>query len=120
MIKFKSLNQSKQFLKILKKKRLNTKHFTIYFEKNISNEKNKNKILNISFVVKKNIRNAVKRNRIKRKLRNAVRKIFERNSQIDLNYTYVIFGKNDVYKDKFQMVFNGVNDIFKRIKRTGM
>ena len=35
MIKFKSLNRSKDFLKILKKKRLNTKYFTIYFDKNL-------------------------------------------------------------------------------------
>ena len=47
MIKFKSLNQSKQFLKILKKKKLNSKHFTIYFDKNLKNyEKNLNKYYN--------------------------------------------------------------------------
>ena len=34
MIKFKSLNQSSQFLKILKKKKFHTKYFTIYFDKN--------------------------------------------------------------------------------------
>ena len=39
MIKFKSLNQNKQFLRILKKKRLNTKYFTMYFEKNLNYEK---------------------------------------------------------------------------------
>ena len=50
MIKFKSLNQSKDFIKILKKKRLNTRYFTIYFEKNL---KKLNKYLNISFVMKK-------------------------------------------------------------------
>ena len=33
MIKFKSLKQSKEFLKILKKKKLDTKYFTIYFDK---------------------------------------------------------------------------------------
>jgi len=39
MIKFKSLNRSKDFLKILKKKRINTKYFTIYFDKNSRNFK---------------------------------------------------------------------------------
>ena len=54
MIKFKSLNQSSQFLDILKKKRLHTKYFTIYFDKNSNNFKNNiNKYLNISFVMKK-------------------------------------------------------------------
>ena len=61
MIKFKSLNTSKQFLEILKKKKLNTKYFTIYFDKNL---KNINKYLNISFVIKKKIGNAVQRNKI--------------------------------------------------------
>ncbi len=50
MIKFRSLKRSKDFIKILKKKRLNTKYFTIFFDKNLTNF---NKYLNISFVMKK-------------------------------------------------------------------
>jgi len=114
MIKFKSLNRSKDFLKILKKKKLNTKYYTIYFDKN---SKNLNKYLNISFVMKKKIGNAVTRNKIKRKLKYAVQKIVKENKLIDLNYTYVIFGKNNVYKDKFENVLNEVNETFKKIKR---
>ena len=117
MIKFKSLNQSRQFLRILKKKRLNTKYFTIYFEKNLSGvKKNDNKSLNISFVMKKNIGNAVTRNKIKRKLKHAVQKIIKEKRLIDLNYTYVIFGKNNVYKGQFPLIFNEVNNVFKKIK----
>ena len=114
MIKFKSLNRSKDFLKILKKKKLNTKYYTIYFDKN---SKNINKYLNISFVMKKKIGNAVKRNKIKRKLKYAVQQIARENKLIDLNYTYVIFGKNNVYKDKFENVLNEVNETFKKIKQ---
>ena len=118
MIKFQSLNQSKQFLRILKKKRLNTKYFTIYFEKNSSSvKKNDKKILNVSFVMKKNIGNAVIRNKIKRKLKSAVQKVLKEKQSVDLNYTYVIFGRNNVYKDKFQLIFDEVNDMFKRIKQ---
>jgi len=118
MIKFQSLNQSKQFLGILKKKSLNTKYFTIYFEKNLSSvKKNDKKILNISFVMKKNIGNAVIRNKIKRKLKSAVQKVLKEKQPVDLNYTYVIFGRNSVYKDKFQLIFDEVNDMFKRIKQ---
>ena len=119
MIKFKSLNQSKDFLRILKKKRLNTKYFTIYFDKNLRDlKKDFNKYLNISFVMKKNIGNAVTRNKIKRKLRYAVQKILKEKQLIDLNYTYVIFGKNNVYKDKFANVLGEVNETFKKIKQT--
>ena len=117
MIKFKSLNQSKDFIKILKKRRINTKYFTIYFDKNFKN--GFNKYLNISFVMKKNVGNAVTRNKIKRKLKYAVQKISREKKLIDLNYTYVIFGKNNVYKDKFALVLSEVNEAFKKIKQIG-
>ena len=115
MIKFKSLNRSKDFVKILKKKKLNNKYFTIYFDKKLANY---NKYLNISFVIKKNVGNAVTRNKIKRKLKYAVQKISREKQLIDLNYTYVIFGKNNVYKDKFALVLDEINETFKRIKQT--
>ena len=115
MIKFKSLNKSKQFLGILKKKKLNTKYFTIYFDKNLQNI---DKYLNISFVMKKKIENAVIRNKIKRKLKSAVQKILLKNRLIDRDYTYVIFGKNNVYKEKFSLVLNEMNMVFKKIKQT--
>ena len=114
MIKFKSLNRSKQFLKILQKKRINTKYFMIYFEKN-SSEENSN--LNISFVIKKNIGNAVRRNKIRRKLRGAVQKIIKEKRAIDLSYTYVIFGRNNVYSDKFPLIVNEFDNVFKKIKQ---
>ena len=118
MIKFRSLNQNKEFLKVLKKKRINTKYFTVFFDKNSKNFKNGfNKYLNISFVMKKNIGNAVTRNKIKRKLKYAVQKISKEKRTIDLNYTYVIFGKNNVYKDKFALVLNEVNKMFKKINK---
>ena len=115
MIKFRSLNQNKEFLKLLKKKRISTKYFTVYFDKNFKN--GFNKYLNISFVMKKNIGNAVTRNKIKRKLKYAVQKISREKRIIDLNYTYVIFGKNNVYKDKFSLVLNEVNEMFKKISK---
>ena len=115
MIKFKSLNKSHDFLNILRKNKLNTKYFTIYFGKNSKNSLNQ--YLNISFVMKKKIGNAVIRNRIKRKLKSAVQRILEEKRLIDLNYTYVIFGKNNVYNDKFSKVYNEVNETFKKIKQ---
>ena len=112
MIRFKSLNSNKDFVNILKKKKLNTEYFTIYFDKNSSNL---NKYLNISFVMRKKVGNSVIRNKIKRKLKYAVQKISKEEKLIDLNYTYVIFGKNNVYKDNFLNVLNKVNDTFKKI-----
>ena len=114
MIKFKSLNHSNDFIKILRKKKLNTKYFTIYFDKNL---KNFNKYLNISFVMKKKAGNAVIRNKIKRKLKYAIQKLSLEKQLIDLNCTYVIFGKNNIYKDKFTNIFREVNDTFRKIKK---
>tara|TARA_Y100001970_G_scaffold278601_1_gene384533 strand:+ start:58 stop:417 length:360 start_codon:yes stop_codon:yes gene_type:complete len=116
MIKFKSLNKSNQFLNILKKSKMDNKYFTLFFDKN-STHKKSNKILNISFVMKKKIGNAVIRNKIKRKLKYAVQKILNENKQIDMNCTYVIFGKNNVYKDKFNLVLNEMINTFLKIKK---
>ena len=67
--------------------------------------------------MKKNIGNAVIRNKVKRKLKATIQKIIKEKHSLDLNYTYVIFGRNNVYKDKFRLVFDEVNDMFKRIKQ---
>ena len=34
---------------------------------------------------------------------------------IDLNYAYVIFGKNNVYKDNFKFILEETNKTFKKI-----
>ena len=65
--------------------------------------------------MKKKVGNAVIRNKIKRKLKYAVQKILKEKNLIDLNYTYVIFGKNNVYKDKFTLILSEVNSAFKKI-----
>ena len=71
-----ALSNNKEFQKLIKKKRISNNYITIYFGK-LDNKDNKK--LNISFSVKKKIGNAVKRNKIKRMLKNimndAVKKI---------------------------------------------
>jgi len=57
------------------------------------------------------------RNKIKRKLKTAVRKVLSQRNIIDLDYTYVIFGKNNVYKDKFTFVLNEIDNVFRKIKK---
>ena len=117
MIKFKSLNKSSKFQSILKKKKINNKYFNIYFDKNFYNSGKNKKVLNISFVMKKKLGNAVKRNKIKRKLKAAVQKILREKETVDLNRTYVIFGRNNVYKDKFHLICSEINDVFKKINQ---
>ena len=117
MIKYKSLNTSQEFIRILKKKKLNTKYFTVYFDKNSNNLEKKRKFLNISFVMKKKIGNAVIRNKIKRKLKAAVQKVFLEKHNINLNYTYIVFGKNNVYKDKFSLIYNEIDKTFEKVNQ---
>ena len=113
-IKLLSLSKNQDFKSLLTGKKISNKFVNIFF-KNLSNKSNN--YLNISFVTQKKLGNAVKRNKIKRRLKYAVQKISEENELIDLNYTYVIFGKNNVYKDKFTYVLNETNATFKKIKQ---
>ena len=46
-----------------------------------------------------------------------MQKIAKESKYIDTNYTYVIFGKNNVYKDKFENVLNEVSATFQKIKQ---
>ena len=90
----------------------------INFNKNSENlKKSINKYLNISFVMKKNIGNAVIRNKVKRKLKSAIQRVVKEKQLLNLNYTYVIFGKNKIYKDKFALVLDEINETFKKIKQ---
>ena len=114
MIKFKSLNQNKEFLRILKNKRMSNKYFTIYFSRNAGDS---NKYLNISFVTKKKIGNAVKRNKIKRKLRSAVQKNLNKSILQKKNYAYLMIARSQAYREKFSIISEQVNKTFEKIKR---
>ena len=114
MIKFKSLNQSKDFLKILKKKKINTKYFTIYFDKDFKSKINN--FLNMSFVMKKKIGNAVKRNKIRRKLKAIVQILLKKRGAISNDYTYIVFGKSNAYMQKQSTLMPLMEKTFNKIK----
>ena len=65
--------------------------------------------------MKKKIGNAVKRNRIKRKLRSIVQKMLKVSDIIDLNYTYVILGKEKAYQENLNSLFEKMKKSFKRM-----
>ena len=64
MVRLESLKKSNQFRKALKEKKIHTDYFSIFAAKNFSKPKNSTNLL-ISFIMKKKIGNAVKRNKIK-------------------------------------------------------
>ena len=55
--------------------------------------------------MKKKIGNAVKRNRIKRKLKAIVHKLLKKRGAISKDYTYIVFGKSRAYIDKTKYSF---------------
>ena len=100
MVKLESLKKSYQFKAGLKEKKVHTDYFSIFAAKNFIEAKNKNNLI-ISFVMKKKIGNAVKRNKIRRKLKAIVLKLLKKRGAINKDYTYIVFGKSKAYGEKF-------------------
>tara|TARA_B100000315_G_scaffold11742_1_gene11303 strand:- start:827 stop:1198 length:372 start_codon:yes stop_codon:yes gene_type:complete len=115
MIKLKNLESNFQFKKLLTQKKIITDYFSIYFGKNLSRENN-NK-LNISFVMKKKIGSSVIRNKIKRRLRSAIQKRLKDKKFIDINYSYIIFGKSKTFTEKYSIISDALDKTFSKINQ---
>ena len=115
MIKLKNLESNFQFKKLLTQKKIITDYFSIYFGKNLSRENN-NK-LNISFVMKKKIGSSVIRNKIKRRLRSAIQKRLKNKKFIDINYSYIIFGKSKTFTEKYSIISDELDKTFFKINK---
>ena len=107
-----ALSKNEEFRTLLKSKKTSNKYVTIFFG-NLTN-KNKNS-LNISFVAKKKIGNAVKRNKIKRRLRNIMNDAYKKIS-INLNYSYLVIAKSTMLHSEFKKIKETLFLEFERIK----
>ena len=108
-----ALSKNEEFKTLLKKKKISNKYVTIFF--GTLNKKNDKK-LNISFVTKKKIGNAVKRNKIRRKLKAIVQKLLKKRGAISKDYTYIVFGKSNAYLQKQSTLMPLVEKSFNTIK----
>jgi ribonuclease P protein component len=115
MVKLESLKKSNQFIKTLKEKRVHSKFFSIFAAKNFYKPKYKTNLI-ISFVMKKKIGNAVKRNKIRRKLKAIVQKLLKKRGAISKDYTYIVFGKSNTYLQKQSVLMSLMEKSFKTIK----
>ena len=115
MVKLESLKKSSQFKRVIKEKKVHSKHFSIFAAKNFYKPKYKTSLL-ISFVMKKKVGNAVKRNKIRRKLKAIVHKLLKKRGAINRNYTYIVFGKPDAYTEKQSILIPSMIKCFKKIK----
>ena len=107
-----ALSKNEEFRTLLKKKKLSNKYVTIFFG-NLENKSNKN--LNISFVTKKKIGNAVKRNKIKRRLRNIMNDAIKKIS-IKLQYSYLVIAKPTMLSNEFNNIKETLLQEFERIE----
>ena len=107
-----ALSKNEDFKTLLKKKKASNKYVTIFFG---SLEKKNKDFLNISFVTKKKIGNAVKRNKIKRRLRNimndAVKKI-----SIKFKYSYLVIAKSTMLNNDFKNIKETLFQELKKIR----
>ena len=107
-----ALSNNEEFKQLLKKKKINSKFVSIFYG---YLDKKNNKSLNISFVTKKKLGNAVRRNKIKRRLRNimndAVKKIL-----IKLDYSYLVIAKPTMLNSEFKDIKETLFQEFKKIR----
>ena len=107
-----ALSKNEKFRTLIKRKKSSNKYVTIFFG-HLSN-KNKNK-LNISFVTKKKIGNAVKRNKIKRRLKNIMNDAYKEIS-INLKYSYLVIAKSTMLNNEFKKIKETLFQEFEKIK----
>ena len=116
MVKLESLKKSNQFKKALKEKNVHSEYFSVFAAKNFFKPKQKSNLI-ISFVMKKKIGNAVKRNKIRRKLKAIVQKISKKKSAINKDYTYIVFGKSNAYTQKHDVLLPSMEKGFSKLKK---
>ena len=106
-----ALSKNEDFKNLLQKKKVSNKYVTIFY--GILDNKDTEKI-NISFVTKKKLGNAVKRNKIKRRLKNIINEAIK-NMTIKCNYSYLVIAKptmlNNEYKNIKETLFQSLKEI---------
>ena len=108
-----ALSKNEEFKSLLKKKKISNKYLTIFFG---HLEQKDNKKLNISFVTKKKqIRKAVKRNKVKRRLRNIMNDLVKKMS-LNNNLSYLVIAKTTMLNNEYQVIKETLIQDFKKIK----
>ena len=107
-----ALSKNEDFRKLLKCKKITNKYVTIFFGY-LDNKSTNN--LNISFVTKRKIGNAVKRNKIKRQLRNIMNDACKKIS-INFYYSYLVIAKSTMLNNDFKKIKETLFLEFEKIK----
>ena len=110
--KITSLSKNAEFKSLLSGKKISNKYSSIYFKR--LSGKNSNR-LNISFVAKKKLGNAVIRNKIKRRLRNIMNEAVKKVT-IKFNFSYLVICKASVLHSDYTNIKETLFQEFKKIK----
>ena len=102
--KISSLSKSEDFKNLLNGRKILNPYSTIFFKKLSSKN---NKLLNVSFVAKRKIGNAVKRNKIKRRLRNIMNDAAKK-VNMNLNYSYLFIAKKNMYDANYKIIKDSI------------
>ena len=106
-----ALSKNEDFTNLIKNKKVSNKYVTIFFGK-LKNKNNKK--LNISFVTKRKLGNAVKRNKIKRRLKNIINYI-EKKIDMKFNYSYLVIAKPTMLDNEYTNIKETLFKEFKKI-----
>ena len=108
-----ALSKNEDFKNLLNKKKISNKYISLFFGP-LSNKNNKN--VNISFVAKKKmIRSAVKRNKVKRRLRNIMNEAVKKIS-INFNYSYLVIAKITMLNNEYAIIKDTLFQDIEKIK----
>ena len=110
--KITSLSKNAEFKSLLSGKKISNKYSSIYFKR--LSGKNSNR-LNISFVAKKKLGNAVIRNKIKRRLKNIMNEACKK-ININYKYSYLIISKKIIIDENYEKIKEQFFNDFKKIK----
>ena len=107
-----ALSKNEEFKNLLNQRKISNKYVTIFFGNLINKDHRK---LNISFVTKKKIGNAVKRNKIKRRLRNIMNEAVNKIS-INFNYSFLVIAKSSMLNNEYKIIKETLFQDLERIK----
>ena len=107
-----ALSKNEEFKRLLNQKKISNKYVNIFFGKLVNKN---NQRLNISFVTKKKIGNAVKRNKIKRRLRNIINEAVKKIT-INFNYSFLVIAKSSMLNNEYRIIKETLFKEFEKIK----
>ena len=107
-----ALSKNEEFKNLLNQRKISNKYVTIFFGNLINKDHRK---LNISFVTKKKIGNAVKRNKIKRRLRNIMNEATKKIS-INFNYSFLVIAKSSMLNNEYKIIKETLFQDLEKIK----